>query len=115
MGARGAGRRAAARSRCWAACIHSCAHLSQTRRAAPRHRAVAAADQHLEGTTKRALLENEAVASELSYHSAQSARLMAANAALRQDAAELRRQAAIAQRTGAGERARARARRAPPT
>ncbi|KAI8470963.1 MAG: hypothetical protein J3K34DRAFT_508062 [Monoraphidium minutum] len=58
------------------------------------------ADQHLEGTTKRALLENGAVASELAYHSAQSARLMAANAALRGDAAELRRQVAIAQRTG---------------
>ncbi|GBF97785.1 hypothetical protein Rsub_10210 [Raphidocelis subcapitata] len=57
------------------------------------------ADQHLESTTKRAILENEAMASELAYHSTQSARLMAANLQLRGDAADLRRQASIAQRT----------------
>jgi len=57
------------------------------------------ADQHLEGTTKRAIVENEAMVSELAYHSAQSVRLMAANAQLRGDTADLRRQAAIAQRT----------------
>lgn len=60
------------------------------------------ADQHLEGTTKRAIQENESMASELAYHSAQSARLMAANAQLRSEAADARRDTAIAQRTGAG-------------
>jgi hypothetical protein len=38
--------------------------------------------------------------SELAYHSTQSARLMAANAQLRGDAADLRRQVSIAHRTG---------------
>ena len=40
------------------------------------------------------------MASELAYHSAQSGRIMAANLQLRGDAADLRRQASIAQRTG---------------
>jgi hypothetical protein len=78
-----------------------CDQHALPRRRDPPSAAPTPADQHLEGTTKRAILENEAMVSELAYHSGQSARLMAANAQLRGDAAHLRRQAAIAQRTGA--------------
>ena len=57
-------------------------------------------DNHLEQTTKRTMLENDAMAVELGYHSAASERLMAANDTLRQEAMELKRQMELATKTG---------------
>jgi hypothetical protein len=59
------------------------------------------ADQHLEGSTKRTLAENQAMAAQLAYHEAASARLVEAHSAARADAAELRRQLGVAHKTGA--------------
>jgi hypothetical protein len=57
-------------------------------------------DQHLEGSTKRTLAENQAMAAQLAYHEAASARLVEAHTAARADAAELRRQLGVAHKTG---------------
>lgn len=65
------------------------------------HACTPAADQHLEASTKRTIMENEAMAAELDYHAAASGRLVAANEALRAEAAELRRQLEVAGKTGA--------------
>lgn len=56
-------------------------------------------DQHLEASTKRTLMENEAMAAELSHHAVQSHELVAANSTLREQAAELRRLLAVANKT----------------
>jgi hypothetical protein len=66
-----------------------------------------AADQHLEGSTKRTLAENQAMAAQLAYHEAASARLVEAHTAARADAAELRRQLGVAHKTGAANAAAA--------
>ncbi|WIA34972.1 hypothetical protein OEZ86_013253 [Tetradesmus obliquus] len=57
------------------------------------------ADQHLEGSTKRTLAENQAMAAQLAYHEAANARLVEAHTAARTDAAELRRQLGVAHKT----------------
>lgn len=59
-------------------------------------------DQHLESSTKRTLVENEAMAAELAYQSAQSSRLAEANNTLRAETAEMRRELGIAHKTGEG-------------
>jgi hypothetical protein len=59
-----------------------------------------AADQHLESSTKRTLVENESMAAELEYHAQQSNKLVAANNTLRAEAAELRREVEVAHKTG---------------
>ncbi len=58
------------------------------------------ADQHLEDSTRRTLVENEAMAAELAYHAVSSRQLCAANDTLRAEAGELRRQVEVAQATG---------------
>lgn len=64
-------------------------------------RATRTTDQHLEASTKRTIVENEAMAAELDYHAAASGQLVAANEVVRAEAAELRRQLDVAGKTGA--------------
>eukprot|EP00775_Hariotina_reticulata_P008321 gene8321-8506_t len=57
------------------------------------------ADQHLESSTKRTLVENESMAAELEYHAEQSGKLVVANDALRAEVAELKREVEVGQKT----------------
>mmetsp|Transcript_31038 Transcript_31038/g.73792 ORF Transcript_31038/g.73792 Transcript_31038/m.73792 type:complete len:572 (-) Transcript_31038:333-2048(-) len=56
-------------------------------------------DNQLEVTTKRTIMENEQMSSELAYQSRQTERLMEKNSSLREEAADLRRQVELYKQT----------------